>query len=83
LIDLAKKAFPASESKNTSKKVKHVIWKLQIWMTRISIEGSRTRFQRTNRHSGGDQEQGPWIIVKWFVTTVTMNDSVSRWKTKL
>jgi hypothetical protein len=48
-----------------------------------SIEGSRTRFQRTNRHSGGDQEQEPWITVKGFVTIVTMNDSVSRWKTKL
>jgi len=45
------------------------------------MEGSRTRFQKANRHSGGDQE--PWITVKGFVTTVTKNDSVSRWKTKL
>ena len=26
-------------------------------------KGSRTWFQRTNRYSGGDQEQGPWINV--------------------
>ena len=35
--------------------------------------GSRTRFQRTNRHSGGDQERGPWITVKGLVATVTIN----------
>ena len=38
--------------------------------------GSRTWFQRTNRHSGGDQEQGPWITVKGLVTTVTMMQSL-------
>ena len=37
------------------------------------IWGSRTQLQRTNRHSGGDQEWGPWITVKGLVATVTMN----------
>ena len=36
LIDLAKKVFPASESKNTSKKVEIRNLKLQIWMKRIT-----------------------------------------------
>ena len=40
--------------------------------------GSRTRFQRTNRHSGGDQERGPWITVKGLVVTIIMNQSKFR-----
>ena len=45
--------------------------KLQLCMKRKSKWGSRTRFQRTNRHSGGDQEQGPWINVQGLVATDT------------
>ena len=37
--------------------------------------GSRTRFNWTNRHSGGDQERGPWITVKGLVATGTTNQS--------
>ena len=37
----------------------------------------------TNRYSGADQEREPWITVKGLIDTVTMNDSVSPWKTKL
>jgi len=56
---------------------------MMIEVSTISMEGPRTRFQRTNQHSGGDQERGPWITVKGFVTTVTMNDLVSQCKTKI
>ena len=52
-------------------------------MTRIELWGSSSDHKRTNRHSGDEQERGPWITVKGIVFTVTMNDSVSRWKTKL
>ena len=37
--------------------------------------GSITRFERTNRHSRGDLERGPWITVKGLVATVTTNQS--------
>ena len=38
-------------------------------------KGSSSQFERTNRHSRGKQEQGPWITVKGLVTTVTTNQS--------
>ena len=76
LIDLAEKAFPASELKDTSKKE----------LTRNLIianmdeanykRGSSTQFERINRHSQGEQEQGPWIAVKGLVATVTTNQSL-------
>ena len=37
LIDLTEKAFPASESKNTSKKVETRNLKLQVWMNEGKI----------------------------------------------
>ena len=33
------------------------------------------KFERTNQHSRGEQEQGPWITVKGLVATVTTNQS--------
>ena len=47
------------------------------------IKGSSSKHERTNRHSRVEQEQRPWITVKGLIDTVTMNDSVSPWKTKL
>ena len=47
------------------------------------IWGSNSEHKKTNNHSGVEQERGPWIIVKGLIDTVTMNDSVSPWKTKL
>jgi len=45
-------------------------------MNEANQEGFETRFQRTNRHSGGDQERGPWITVKGLFATVTTNQSL-------
>jgi len=47
-------------------------------MTQILKEGLRTRFQRINRHDGGDQERRPWITVKRICHH--SYDSVSRGK---
>ena len=38
-------------------------------------KGSSSQFERTNRHSRGEQEQGPWITVKGLVAIVTTNQS--------
>ena len=47
------------------------------------MKGSSSEHERTNQHSREEQEHGPWITVKGRIDTVTRNDSVSRWKTKL
>ena len=43
---------------------------------RFSTSNTKVK-ARTNRHSGGDQERGPWITVKGLVATFTMNRSLS------
>ena len=44
-------------------------------MKQNSVRGSSSWFERTSHHRREEQEQGPWITVNGFVTTVTMNQS--------
>ena len=83
VINQAQLDWPRRANRRTqARKCKHAIWYCKYEWSE-SKRGSRTRFQRTNRHSGGDQERGLWITVKGLVATVTTNQSLfSRRKTQ-
>ena len=77
MIDLAKKDVPASESKNTSKKIKNTQSKIanmnDAIIKRVQKLGSKGLIDTVEEIKNG----GAWITVKGFVTIVIINDSVS------
>jgi hypothetical protein len=51
-------------------------------MKQRQVWGSSSDHKRTNRHSGEEQEQGPWFTAKGLDVAGTMKMSVSQWKTR-
>ena len=73
LIDLAKKAFPADESRTQARKYKRNL-KLQICIEANQIGVQALESKGLINTVEEMQEQGPWITVKGLVATVTMID---------
>jgi len=53
------------------------------WWSWYAYEDDDTHVMHVEGRNHNTGVLQPWITVKGFVTTVTMNDSISRWKTKL
>ena len=70
-----RRLFLQANRRTQARKYKRAIWNCKYEWSEGKVGGSRTQFQRTNRHSGDDQEWGPWITVKGLVATVTTNQS--------